>query len=130
MILDTAFLLDVRHGDGNAIACAREIEDSPEQVRVSAITLAELQAGVPRAGDPLDEHEAIVQVTATKEIVPVTRAIALRAGRLHGELRAAGEQVGLDDCLVAATALDVEEPVVTRNVTHFERFDGLLVREY
>lgn len=130
MILDTSFLLDVRHGDSAAIACARDIEDSPEQVRVSAITMAELQAGVPRASEPLDEHTQVVEVTASKEVVPVTRPIALRGGRLYGEQQNAGQTVELDDCLIAATALGYEEPVVTRNVDHFERFDGLLVRDY
>ena len=130
MILDTAFLLDIRHGDSDAIACARDLEGSPEQLRVSAITMAELQAGVPRAGDPLDEYDRIVEVTATKEVVPVTKSIALRGGRLYGEQQNAGQTVALDDCLIAATALEFEEPVVTRNVSHFDRFDGVLVRDY
>ena len=130
MILDTSFLLDLRHGDPDAIACARTLEDSPEQVRVSAIPITELQAGVPRASVPLDEHTEVVDVTATKEIVPVTRSIALRGGRLYGEQQNEGQAVELDDCLIAATALEFEEPVVTRNVEHFERFDGLLVRDY
>jgi predicted nucleic acid-binding protein len=130
VILDTAFLLDVRHSDGDAIACARDLEQSPEQLRVSAITMAELQAGVPRAGEPLDEYDRIVKVTATKEVVPVTKSIASRGGRLYGEQQNAGQTVELDDCLIAATALEFEEPVVTRNVSHFDRFDGVLVRGY
>jgi predicted nucleic acid-binding protein len=130
MILDTAFLLDVRHSDGDAIACARDLEQSPEQLRVSAITMAELQAGVPRAGEPLDEYDRIVKVTATKEVVPVTKSIASRGGRLYGEQQNACQTVELDDCLIAATALEFEEPVVTRNVSHFDRFDGVLVRGY
>lgn len=130
MILDTAFLLDVRHSNGDAIACARDLEQSPEQLRVSAITMAELQAGVPRAGEPLDEYDRIVKVTATKEVVPVTKSIASRGGRLYGEQQNAGQTVELDDCLIAATALEFEEPVVTRNVSHFDRLDGVLVRGY
>ncbi|WP_331234704.1 PIN domain-containing protein [Natronorarus salvus] len=120
----------MRHRDAEAMACAQEIEMGPEQVRVSAITLAELQAGVPRSHEPLVEHTAIVEVTASKEVVPVTRPIALRGGRLYGELQNDGQSVGLGDCLIAATALEFEEPVVTRNTEHFERFDGLLVLEY
>ncbi|WP_231182963.1 PIN domain-containing protein [Haladaptatus sp. DYF46] len=130
MILDTTFLLDVRHADTEAVSCARDLEASPEPLRVSAITLAELQAGVPQVGSSLEEYSEIVDVTATKEIVPVTKSIARRGGRFHGELLADGTSVGLDDCLIAATAVEFEEPVVTRNVRHFERIDGVLVREY
>ncbi|MFH5802179.1 PIN domain-containing protein [Haladaptatus sp. CMAA 1911] len=130
MILDTTFLLDLRHTDPDAVASARDLEASPEPLRVSAITLAELQAGVPRVDNSLAEYTEITDVTASKEIIPVTQSIARRGGRFYGELQNDGITVGLDDCLIAATAIEVEEPVVTRNVDHFDRIDGVLVKEY
>lgn len=130
MILDPTFLIDIRHGDPDALRCASTLEGSPHQLRVSAITMAELQTGVTRATESVDEFTEMMEVTATKDIVPVTRAIAHRGGRLHGELKDRGASVELDDCLIAPTALDYEESVVTPNVSHFERFDGVLIQEY
>lgn len=130
MILDTCLLIDVQHGTPDAMRCAAELEESHHRLRVSAITMAELQTGVTRASNSLDEFSEMMQVIGTKDIVPVTRAIALRGGRLHGESQTHGERVDLMDCLIAATALDFEEPVVTRNVDHFDRFDGVLIHEY
>lgn len=52
------------------------------------------------------------------------------AGRLHGELAAAGDRIEQNDYIIGATALTEDEPVVTRNASHFERIDGVSVRTY
>jgi predicted nucleic acid-binding protein len=41
-----------------------------------------------------------------------------------------GERFEGEDCIVAATAVLNDEPVVTRNVDHYARVDGLDVRTY
>ncbi|WP_331236180.1 PIN domain-containing protein [Natronorarus salvus] len=41
---------------------------------------------------------------------------------------ASATSITADDCIVAATALVVEETVVTRNGRHFERVEGLDIR--
>ena len=130
MILDTCLLIDIIHGDPAAVRCATELEASSHKLRVSAMTMAEVQVGVTRSDNALEEFTEMVEVADSKDIVPVSREIALRGGRLHGESQNRGEVVDLPDCLIAATALDYEEPVVTRNVDHFERFDGVLIHEY
>lgn len=130
MILDTCLLIDTIHGDPDAVRCATELETTSHKLRVSAMTMTELQVGVTRSDNALEEFTEMVEVADSKEIVPVSREIALRGGRLHGESKNRGEEVGLLDCLIAATALAYEEPVVTRNVDHFERFDGVLIHEY
>lgn len=130
MILDTSFLLDVRHGDSGAIQLASQLDSDHVYQRVSSITVAELFAGVPRSSNPDKEQQNIINVVLSKEVVPIDERIAQRAGRLHGELYNDGTPVEMHDCLIAATAISFEEPVVTRNVDHFKRFDNVTVREY
>lgn len=130
VILDTCFLIDVQDGDGDALRVSTDLETGPHRLRVSAVSLAELQTGVMRVSDSLNSLDEMVKVTATKDVIPISRSIALRAGRLHGELQNRGEEVDMLDCFIAATALDYEEPVVTRNLSHFERIDGVFVHSY
>ena len=129
MLLDTTFLLDLRYGDADAVSFARELDSSATRQRISVISVFELYTGIAQS-DGADEHERVLEVIETKDIVPVDWPVATKAGRLHGRLVTTGNQVDVRDCLIAATALTLEESVVTRNADHFERFDGLVVRDY
>ncbi len=53
-----------------------------------------------------------------------------KAGKLSGELINGSERIDREDCIIAATALLNDKPVLTRNTKHFERIDGLEVRSY
>lgn len=53
-----------------------------------------------------------------------------KAGKISGELIARGEEIDREDCIIGATALLNDEPVVTRNSDHFERIDDLDVATY
>lgn len=130
VLLDTTFLLDLRYGDADAVSLARELDASSTRQRVSVITAFELYTGITQSDSPDAEHERVLDVIETKDIVPVDWPIATKAGRFHGTLVNDGNRVDVRDCFIAATALVLEEPVVTRNIDHFERFDGLTVRSY
>ena len=47
--------------------------------------------------------------------------------RLRGMLRRNGEMIGIGDLIIAATALEHERTLVTRNVRHFSRIPGLSI---
>ncbi|MSQ28083.1 MAG: type II toxin-antitoxin system VapC family toxin [Dehalococcoidia bacterium] len=84
--------------------------------------------GVYFGNDP-DRHERIfLEFLRHVPALPLNRPIMQRVARLHGELRRSGNLVGDTDLLIAATALEHELILVTRNVRHFERIPGLLVR--
>jgi predicted nucleic acid-binding protein len=53
-----------------------------------------------------------------------------KAGKISGTLISRGEEIDREDCIIGATALLSDEPVVTRNSDHFERIDGLAVEAY
>jgi len=71
---------------------------------VSAVTLAEVSRGGPR-------DAAVHRVLARIAVVPVTATIARRAGELLGITGLSGHRCAID-AVVAATALDLERPVV------------------
>ena len=51
--------------------------------------------------------------------VPVDVPIARRAGSTLGELRSKGVTVGIADAIIAATALQLNTPLLTNNVEHY-----------
>jgi predicted nucleic acid-binding protein len=61
--------------------------------------------------------------------LPVTEAIADRAGRLIYSLARNGVQLSFPDALIAATALEHDLTLVTTNARHFA-IAGLKVQEF
>lgn len=130
MILDTAFVIDVMNGDEDAVETYRAFETAGQQQYLSSITVLELYEGVARAFDSETERERVRDVIDTRPVVPADRTVMAKAGRISGELITEGMAIDREDCVVAATALIEEQPVVTRNVSHFERVGDLDVRSY
>lgn len=130
MIEDTSFVIDVLRGDADALAVLDLIERESRPEKVSAVTVLELFEGVARADVPAEKRDAVTDVLESKHVVAADQAVMRKAGRLSGELISDGEQIDREDCVIAATALVEDEPVVTRNVDHFERVPGLAVESY
>lgn len=53
-----------------------------------------------------------------------------KTGKLSGELINGRKQIEREECVIAATALLSDEPIVTRDTKHFDRVDNLEVRSY
>jgi len=130
MIQDTSFLIDVLNGDGDALATLELIERERRPEKIASITALELYEGVTRSTKPAAEKERVLRVLDSKHVVAGDHSIMKHAGELSGELSNAGEQIDREDCIIAATAIQENEPVLTRNGTHFERIAGLDVETY
>lgn len=109
LLIDTDVFVDQMRG-------AREI---PADLRLwySVVTRAELFAG--RGA----EEEAIQELLSAYMEVPVDRSISETAGRLRRRTT-----IGMADALIAATALELQMELVTRNQRDFERVPGLRLR--
>ena len=130
MIEDTTFIIDVLHDDRDAIQYLDLIERENRPEKVSSITVLELYEAVPQLNAPEERRQAILDVLDTRHAVVADETVMRKAGKISGSLRARGEESDREDCIIGATALLNDEPVVTRNRDHFERIDGLDVETY
>ena len=130
MIEDTTFIIDLLAGDESALARLDHIEAERRPEKVSATTVLELYEGVRRSEKPDAEKRDVLSVLNSKHVVAADHGLMRRAGTISGDLFAAGTPIDREDCVVGATALREGEPVVTRNVEHFERIDGVEVWTY
>lgn len=130
MLLDTTFLIDLLNGDDGAVEKAGALEQNLVQQRLSSMTLFELYYGVGRSNQSEAERSKIEAVLESKPIHPADTAVMRKAGRLAGELAADGDPVADGDVIIGATAVVVDEPVLTRNVRDFERLPGVEVETY
>jgi predicted nucleic acid-binding protein len=119
MLVDTNVLSELsRRAPHPAVATWAATVQLP--VSVSVVTLEEIHFGL--AWKPNAEVRSWFDEFLAKSctVLPVTDAIAKRAGDLRGQLRAAGRQRTQADMLVAATAQAHLLTLATRNVRDFE----------
>ncbi|MFP8953529.1 type II toxin-antitoxin system VapC family toxin [Natrialbaceae archaeon A-arb3/5] len=130
MIVDTDVLIDLMQSDDRAIETVSELEKQRVPLRVSSMSQFELFHSIERVDRSGERRRRIERVLETRPIYPADAAVMKKAGRIDGRLTANGRAIGIGDTIVAATALVHEEPVLTRNVDHFERIDGLDIETY
>lgn len=97
---------------------------------ISAITVSELLIGVHRAASDAQRIRRAAFVEAVLETMPVLEFTA-EVARIHAEvvssLMKQGQLIGANDLIIAATALCHGFPVLTANVSEFQRVAGLEV---
>jgi len=59
------------------------------------------------------------------EVLPLSDEIAKKAAEIFAELRKKGQVIGHNDVLIAATAITQSMILITNNVAHFSRIEGL-----
>jgi predicted nucleic acid-binding protein len=105
----------------------------PDQMSISAVTLAELAAGAHATVD-LDERarrqDRLQRVEATFDPLPFDADAARAYGRVYASVVAAGRKARgrrAVDLLIAATALAHDLPIYTRNPDDFAHLDDVLI---
>jgi tRNA(fMet)-specific endonuclease VapC len=101
-----------------------------QEVAFSVVSVLELVHGVVRANSPqrcAQRQRFLDDLLTGMPIHPVTVPIALRAGRLEGEMQAIGKRINLADLLIGATAIELGYSVLTANRRHFDQIPGLTV---
>lgn len=104
----------------------------PEQVAISALTLAELAAGThatKEADERARRQDRLQRVEATFEVLPFESAAARAYGRIVAAVGADGRKARgrrAVDLLIAATAAAEGLPLYTRNVADFAGIEGIV----
>lgn len=102
-----------------------------EALFTSVLCVTELRYGAVRHPRGASIWERIeVDILPRLRVLPLSMSEALRAGDLLADLASRGEPIGLEDVLIAATALESGLTAVTRNLKHFSRVPGLLAESW
>lgn len=113
VLLDTNILI-------NHLGDIEPLPDSHDEFLISVLTEFEL---LRFPGLSIQEERQIRAFIQTLRVVPVTETIAIRAaelGRIH--------RIGSVDLLLAATALILEMPFITKNIRDFRKISQLKIQ--
>lgn len=103
---------------------------SPGEIRVSAVTLAELYYGFESGDVSVERTQALNDLLELFQ----TEDFPVGAARSYGEIRTAlervGRRIGPYDLLIAAHARHIGATLVTNNEREFRRVPGLSVQNW
>jgi tRNA(fMet)-specific endonuclease VapC len=94
-------------------------------VGISTITLAELEYGVRKSGNPAKNLEALHQFLVPLAILDFDYNATVQYGKIRADLERAGTPIGPLDTLIAAHALSLNVTLVTNNEKEFNRVAAL-----
>ncbi len=96
---------------------------------ITPVSLGFLYMGAWRTASGRDLRE-VRDLELALVFLPFRPRAARFFGILMARLRASGRDVGAEDAMIAAIALDLDLRVITRDVAHFSRIAGLAVETY
>ena len=126
-LLDTNVLSELRRPKPDRKVAAFISAQRLELLYVSAVTLAEIRFGIEVVTDATRRAELNdwlahkVRPMFEQRVLPVTEDIMLKWRLLVEDGRKVGYTFSQPDLIIAATALDHDLTVVTRNVSDYER---------
>jgi tRNA(fMet)-specific endonuclease VapC len=128
ILLDTDHCIFFLRGHAAVVeAFAHQRDETPA---ISIITVGELYYGALRSSRPDQNLVRCDAFLEHVEVVNLERSIMLRFARIKAALAQRGEPIEDPDLLIAATALAVGAPLVTHNLSHFQRIPGLRLLDW
>lgn len=124
-IVDTSTVVDVGKNNRHAIDAVRKVGESGEPLCLSTISIFELSSGKPPG-----ISSSRKQLVDSMRVLPLQQKYAEEAGKIYRELMDAGLEIGVADCMIAATAICEKQALITANAKHFARISGLEVISY
>jgi tRNA(fMet)-specific endonuclease VapC len=128
LLLDTDICIAILNRDERVRE--RLASHGPSELRLSAVTLAELRFGVAKSTQAKRAATNLGVLLTRIAVVPFDEAATERYGDLRALLEKRGSQIGPLDTLIAAHALSLGWVLVTHNTREFRRVPGLKVEDW
>jgi tRNA(fMet)-specific endonuclease VapC len=126
-LLDTNVLIHAVRGRPPAVRAHLQ-QQSPDDIAISSITVAELWYGAEKSANPARKRDAWESVLAPFQILAFDRAAAEQHARVRHLTR--HRPIGERDLLIAAIALAHDLTLVTHNAAEFSRVPRLRVEDW
>jgi tRNA(fMet)-specific endonuclease VapC len=127
-MFDTDILIHlINHKPGFERIARRMSGRSPGELRLSAITLSELQFGVANGEFRDENEEALSELVRLFQPDDFPCDASEDFGKIKAALLAKGKVIGAYDMLIAAHARHIDATLVTNNEREFRRVPGLSV---
>jgi len=127
-LLDTCVLIELFRGNPNTCTWLSSVPAS--QLKISSVTVMELQAGIEYTTVKVEEKkEQLKRVLSVFEEISFEHQDAIETAKIRAVLKRAGQMIGPYDLQLAGSALARGFTFVTGNLKEFTRVEGLEIFE-
>jgi len=102
----------------------------PHQIKLSAVSMAELEYGVSKSQSRNRNRNALVHFASAFDIIDFNDKDAEVFGLLKANLEKSGQVIGPYDMQIAAQAISRGLILVTNNIKEFSRIRGLTLENW
>jgi tRNA(fMet)-specific endonuclease VapC len=103
----------------------RVLVTQPDKIRIPAMAAAELIYGAQKSVKSAETMDKVKRFLKPLQIIPFDAEAAFFYGETRASLEKAGNTIGFNDIIIAATALAHNGTLVTNNSGKFSRIKGL-----
>lgn len=126
-LLDTNAVVDLLRGKDTIMAKVKEV--GLDKLAITDLTVYELYCGAYSSKNIEANLATIRQVTQLITVIPSSEAYE-EAARQKGFLKKGGELIEDLDILIGSTAIYNGRILVTGNINHMHRLDGILLEDW
>ena len=122
-LVDTDYIADYLKGYQAATTVLEKLV--ADGIGFSIITFAEVYEGIYYGHNRSQHEQGFRRFLTTTPLFPITRSIARQFAIIRGDLRAKGLLIPDPDLYIAATAIQHNLTLVTRNLKDYDRIPNL-----
>ena len=127
--LDTDLLVAILRGDAEAEEKMRQLDEDGRNATTS-VNAFEIFYGAYKSKKRMTNIEGTKRLLSRLDVLSLNVEAAEKAGNFFADLELEGLQVEFRDVLVAASSLENQLALVTRNKKHYSRIVGLTVEPW
>jgi len=128
-LLDTNICIYIINSNPRTVV-ERIKQFKPSQVKLSAISIGELEYGVSKSRNRERNRNALVDFASGFDILPFDDNDAEVFGLIRADLEKRGQVIGSYDMQIAAQAISNDLILVTNNTGEFERIKNLKLENW
>lgn len=127
-LLDTDTIVFLLRGSRSVADKIRETGD--DHIATTAVNLAELYFGAFNSNREEDNVRAVDEFRRATRVFGFDSTAAVIFGKIKASLKREKSLVNDSDLLIASIALSTHSVLVTNNVRHFNRIEGLVLENW
>jgi len=126
-VIDTDILIDLLKGKEQARILVNKLEKENYVFCTTVVNVYELYYGIHKTGQKKKRLQSTEKLLRNLSILPLTPRSAQKAGQVFAALEAEGQSIGLGDVFISAITLTKGFSLLTRNIVHFRKIEGLSI---